>query len=202
MILRAVLPLFFFLLFSFSAQADETPGGFKEYKVCSGDCLGKIAPREHWDLIQRVNRIDERHLIAGKKILVPHNIELAKLWVPVPEKVAEPKAEREVRIFLNSQFFGAYENGKLVHWGPISSGKSGYQTPTGKFQVIWKTSEYYSKKYDAKMPFAINFSDGGHFLHAQSLPGRPASHGCIRLLEADAEKLYYWVKKGDSIIIM
>jgi len=200
--MRTTLSLFFFLLFPFLTKADEPPNGFKEYKVCSGDCLGKIAPREHWDIIQRINRIDERHLIAGKKILIPHNIELASLWIPVPEKITEPKSEREMRVFLDSQYFGAYENGKLVQWGPISSGRSGFRTPTGDFQMIWKSLNYYSKKYDAEMSFAINFSQDGYFIHAQALPGRPASHGCIRLLKADAQKLFDWMRKGDLITIV
>ena len=32
----------------------------------------------------------------------------------------------------------------------------------------------------------------GRALHAYALPGYPASHGCIRLLERDARWLYDW----------
>jgi lipoprotein-anchoring transpeptidase ErfK/SrfK len=189
------------LFLPFISQADSSPPGFREYKIQKGDLLGKIAPREHWDLIRRVNRIDEFHLIAGKKILVPHDVELAKNWIPVPGNI-DPSSEREVVIFLESQYFGAYENGNLVYWGPISSGKSGNCTPSGKFKVLWKSKDYWSRKYDAEMPFAICISNSGYFMHAQALPGRRASHGCIRLLEKDAQKLFEWTKKGDLVTIV
>jgi len=40
----------------------------------------------------------------------------------------------------------------------------------------------------------MNFSNrAGLALHAYALPGYPASHGCVRLLERDAIWLYQWV---------
>jgi ATP-dependent protease ClpP protease subunit len=50
--------------------AQVIPEGFIEYKIKEGDVLEKIAPHEHWNLIRKVNRIDDRHLIIGKKILL------------------------------------------------------------------------------------------------------------------------------------
>jgi hypothetical protein len=43
------------------------------------------------------------------------------------------------------------------------------------------------------MPWYFNFSSGlGLALHQYTLPGRPASHGCVRLLAVDAKWLYGW----------
>ena len=43
------------------------------------------------------------------------------------------------------------------------------------------------------MPWYFNFgSREGLAFHAYSLPGYPASHGCIRLLERDARWLFDW----------
>jgi LysM repeat protein len=190
----SVLPVF--------AVAQTIPEGFVEYEVKKGDTLGKIAPCEQHDLILRVNRIDKRHLLVGKKILIPDDFEKASQFLPVPRFIEEMKDEqRSICVFLDIQYFGAYENGELSFWGPISSGKKSSGTPTGKFSVIWKAEKYRSKKYDAEMPFAVNISSDGYFLHEQSLPGRPASHGCIRLLREDAEKIYVWIQKNDPIII-
>jgi len=50
------------------------------------------------------------------------------------------------------------------------------------------------------MDFAVNFYKG-FFIHEQSLPGYPASHGCIRLLRKDAEKIFNWIQIGDPIVI-
>jgi lipoprotein-anchoring transpeptidase ErfK/SrfK len=51
------------------------------------------------------------------------------------------------------------------------------------------------------MPYAVCFNNAGYFLHQQSLPGRPASHGCVRLLISDAKMIFNWLEKGDQIII-
>ena len=43
------------------------------------------------------------------------------------------------------------------------------------------------------MPWFFNFCNRiGLGLHQYTLPGRPASHGCVRLLRPDAEWLFYW----------
>ena len=197
-----LVAVFFIIVLPVFAVAQTIPEGFVEYKVKKGDTLGKIAPYEQHDLILRVNRIDERHLLVGRKILIPDDFEKASQFLPVPRFVEEMKDEqRSICVFLDSQYFGAYEKGELAFWGPISSGKKSSGTPTGKFSVIWKAEKYRSKKYDADMPFAVNISSKGYFLHEQSLPGRPASHGCIRLLREDAEKIYVWIQKNDPIII-
>jgi len=184
------------------ADGQEAPEGFSLYKVKSRDTLEKIAPRQHWDLILRVNRIDERHLPAGRNILLPVS-EKAEMFCPVSKGYAELASfTRALVVFLDLQYFGAYENGALVFWGPISSGTKNNGTPKGNFKVLWKTRYYRSKKYEAEMPFAINFSKEGYFFHSQSLPGRPASHGCIRLLKRDAKKIFEWIKKDDEVIII
>lgn len=182
--------------------AQEVPEGFYLYRVKPGDTFSKIAPSKHWDIIKRANRIDEKHLPAGKEILIPNNFEKARLLCPVcaaQKKFSE--AGKTIIIFLDSQYFAAYENGEVLFWGPISSGKATSPTLKGKFKALWKSRNYYSKKYDVKMPFAVCFSNAGYFLHAQSLPGKPASHGCVRLLNEDAKKIFVWIKKGDRVIV-
>jgi len=174
--------------------------GFVPYVVKEGDTLFKIAPPQHWEIILKVNRIDERHLIPGSIILIPKNFEKISSFCPVPKKISFSQ-ERVVVFYLKRQYFGAYENGKLLFWGPISSGRKGYETPTGIFKAQWKSKNYFSKKYKAPMPYAVNFSHKGLFFHEQALPGKPSSHGCIRLLRADAKKLFYWIRVGDKIII-
>jgi hypothetical protein len=43
------------------------------------------------------------------------------------------------------------------------------------------------------MPLYFNFdNDRGLAFHQFALPGRPASHACVRLLERDARWLYDW----------
>lgn len=77
---------------------------------------------------------------------------------------------------------------------PVSTGRSGYDTPSGSFRGLWMEAEHFSKEWDnAPMPHAIFFTDSGHAIHGtESIKqlGSPASHGCIRLAPQNADKLY------------
>jgi hypothetical protein len=43
------------------------------------------------------------------------------------------------------------------------------------------------------MPWYFNFAnDRGFGVHQYDLPGRPASHGCVRMLERDAKWVFEW----------
>ena len=80
---------------------------------------------------------------------------------------------------------------------PVSTGRKGYNTPTGEFQPYRLARMHYSRKYDnAPMPNSIFFK-GGYAIHAtydKKRLGRPASHGCVRLHPVHAERLYEMVK--------
>ena len=85
-----------------------------------------------------------------------------------------------------------YRGEPLAHW-KVSTGRAGFRTPPGTFRPQRMYRDYYSRQYDdAPMPNAI-FYDRGYAIHGsyetRSL-GRPASHGCVRLHPADAEKLF------------
>ena len=76
---------------------------------------------------------------------------------------------------------------------PVSTGKDGYDTPVGEFNVDRIEEEWYSKKYDgAPMPHSIFFYEGYaiHGTYDVKRLGLPASHGCVRLHPEDAELLY------------
>src|SRR6476469_8661026 len=70
------------------------------------------------------------------------------------------------------------------HWA-VSTGRSGYATPSGKFGVTRTERVYYSKKYDnAPMPNAVFFTNQGHAIHGTyeiKRLGSAVSHGCVRL---------------------
>ena len=95
---------------------------------------------------------------------------------------------------LPGQVFGAYEYGLLVRWGPVSSGGSTHATPSGHYHLNWNARIHRSSEnYDWIMPWYFNFSNvQGLGVHQYDLPGRPASHGCVRLFEADAKWVFHW----------
>ena len=93
-------------------------------------------------------------------------------------------------------------NGRILR-APVSSGQTGYETPSGIFSVIQKEREHYSNLYDdASMPFMQRITWSGIALHAGVLPGRPASHGCIRMPHGFAERLFELTKMGMRVIVV
>ena len=180
------------------------PDGFVKRVIKKGETLAKISNADSTARIifMKVNRLDERHFPTGREALVPVDLNKARLYSPVPTTLSDSRGKREIRIFIDRQYFGAYEDGKLLFWGPVSSGKKQKPTPPGKFFVNYKERFRRSLKYEnAPMPFSINYYKG-FFMHQQSLPGRPASHGCVRLLQVDAERLFFWSQRNDPVTVV
>jgi hypothetical protein len=147
-------------------------------------------------LLEKLNRADARHLAHLRRLIVPDTWDLAPIvYSPMPQSVAllsdEPKA---LVIDLPTQVFGAYEFGNLVRWGPVSSGNRQHRTHPGLYHLNWNARIRISSKNDTwVMPWYFNFdSKDGLGLHQYTLPGRPASHGCVRLLLPDAKWLFHW----------
>lgn len=107
-----------------------------------------------------------------------------------------------VIISLSDQLAYLYRGDDLVAVSTISSGKPGRDTPTGIFPILAKETMHRSKKYDdAPMPFMQRIDDYGIAMHAGFNPGRPASHGCIRLPAKFAAKLFGVTEVGSTVMI-
>ncbi len=92
--------------------------------------------------------------------------------------------------------------GKILE-APVSSGQTGYETPPGIFSIVQKEEDHHSNIYDdASMPYMERITWTGIALHAGELPGRPASHGCVRLPYEFAEQLYQVTNLGMRVLIM
>lgn len=95
-----------------------------------------------------------------------------------------------------------YSNGVAVAEAPVSTGVPGHPTPLGIFSVIAKSRHHKSNIYsDAPMPYMHRITWSGIALHQGPLPGRPASHGCIRLPENFASRLFAISRLGARVII-
>lgn len=95
-----------------------------------------------------------------------------------------------------------YSNGIPVAEAPVSTGVPDHPTPLGIFSVIAKSRHHKSNIYsDAPMPYMHRITWSGIALHQGVLPGRPASHGCIRLPESFASRLFATSKLGARVIV-
>jgi lipoprotein-anchoring transpeptidase ErfK/SrfK len=79
----------------------------------------------------------------------------------------------------------------------VSTGRDGYDTPTGAWSPTWLSINHRSKTYDdAPMPYAVFFT-GGYAIHgtdAVARLGQPASHGCVRIAAQNAAMFFDLVK--------
>jgi hypothetical protein len=147
-------------------------------------------------IICELNRADKQHLRNLDTIIVPNIFynDFNK-YAPFPLTIGELIAVQKIIFFSNAiQAFAAYQNGQLMRWGAVSMGK--YTTPTkcGLFYTNWKSKRTIStvnKSWILKWYFNID-NLNGISVHQYAMPGYPASHACIRLMEADAYWFYKW----------
>jgi hypothetical protein len=114
------------------------------------------------------------------------------------------QATVQIDIDLTRQSMNVTSDHGSYTW-PVSTARSGYATPTGRFSPYSLQTMHYSRKYHmSPMPHSIFFA-GGYAIHGTysvAQLGRPASHGCIRLSPGHAAELFKMVKaEGASISI-
>ena len=158
------------------------------------------------NLVLAINRVDEANLKNLDSILVPNDSSGdLEFYMPFPLEVAALDEVKKIIIFsYATQTFAAYEYGTLTHVGPTSMGREKDKTPTGLFFTNWKAEETkstFNDEWELKWNFNIENKLGVGF-HEYALPGYPASHSCLRLLEKDAKLLYefadQWVLESDQ----
>lgn len=113
-----------------------------------------------------------------------------------------PKGPLLLVVSVRDQRAILFRNGVPIAATTVSTGRKGYETPTGIFTVLQKQVEHYSRTYDnAPMPYMQRLTWKGVALHAGNLPGYPASHGCIRMPKGFAKLLYTTTSLGMAVVI-
>jgi hypothetical protein len=103
---------------------------------------------------------------------------------------------------LYAQRASIYRDDVRIGTTTVSSGKRGYRTPTGVFQIQAKYREHRSKKYkNAPMPYTLRFARSGEALHAGAVPGYPSSHGCVHLPHTFAKLLFDETPLGTTVVV-
>ena len=136
-----------------------------------------------------------------------------------------------VRISLPDQIAEYERGGRPIGWSYVATGKEGHGTSTGTYRIMEKIEDKYSNKYgwiedefgnvvdgDAKvgdrvpkgmryvpapMPFWMRLTSYGIGMHGGLIPepGKPASHGCIRLPKEFVPLVFDVVDVGTPVII-
>ncbi len=141
---------------------------------------------------------------------------------------AQSRGGVSVEIDLQEQLAHLIEDGQVVLTTEISTGRTGYETKRGAFKIIEKERNHFSNLYgkivdangdtvvadaDADMPvprggrfvpapmrYFMRFN-GAEGMHAGVLPGYAASHGCVRLPQANAIAIFEAVQVGTPVTV-
>lgn len=136
-----------------------------------------------------------------------------------------------VCISLSDQIAEFERGGRFIGWCYVATGKEGHSTRDGQYRIMEKIEDKHSSKYgwiedelgnvvdnDAKvgdpvgegmlyvpapMPFWMRLTSYGIGMHGGLIPepGKPASHGCIRMPKDFVPKAFAAVKVGTPVTI-
>lgn len=160
------------------------------------------AGREMVPFLEFLTRTSVSRLAIGDTIILPDQLGLdLRAYAPFP-RFYEPSVELGKVVILHKgvQAWAAYEDGRLMRWGLANTGRPGYQTPGGRYNFNWQTPERVSSESPPGqqwlMRWVMNFYNArGFHMHQYAMPtGAPASHGCVRMIDADAQWLYNWIE--------
>lgn len=135
-----------------------------------------------------------------------------------------------VEISLREQRGLLLVNGAIAMDFPVATGKASHPTPKGHYKILHKQKEYASNLYGrivaetgetlvadadtrsdvvppgatfvgSRMPYWMRMSPTGVGMHVGYVPGRPASHGCIRLKTDVAKELFGILGVGSPVVV-
>lgn len=149
---------------------------------------------------------------------------------PYVWEVDETKPITRIEVSLKEQKVRVFQGTVVAAEGPVSTGKPGRETPMGKQSVLGKEIDHKSSLYGnfvnskghivdpnaeagqavppglhyepSPMPFFLRLTDTGVGMHEGFLPGYAASHGCIRMPRALAQKMFNAVPVGTPVEIL
>ena len=134
-------------------------------------------------------------------VKVPSRSRSTEIKAEKDKKVPPPQAHLII-VSIPKQRITVHGAGGFKVQSAVSSGMSGFPTPTGVFSVIQKNRYHRSNIYSgAPMPFMQRITWSGVAMHAGVLPGYPASHGCIRLTHTFASELWTMTKMGVRVVV-
>jgi lipoprotein-anchoring transpeptidase ErfK/SrfK len=107
-----------------------------------------------------------------------------------------------VEILLDRQLVLLVRRGRVVRVAHASTGKEGFVTPPGRYDVVRKRRRSFSIPYKVWLPYASYFVGGIAIHQSRSVPVWPASHGCVRVTRYDAKWLYRRTPLGTPVRVL
>jgi lipoprotein-anchoring transpeptidase ErfK/SrfK len=125
--------------------------------------------------------------------------QLALFTARAPRPAARRQGRR-LEIYRDRGVLLMVEDGKVARAVHTSTGVGGI-TPVGEFRVYAKVLMSWSVPFQVWMPYAAYFRGGIATHQSPSVPSYPASHGCVRLPEGEAHRVYAFVDVGTPVSV-
>jgi len=119
--------------------------------------------------------------------------------------------ERKIVVYrdMRPQMMLVFEGDSLIAEFLVSTGRKGFETALGNYQIFTKHQRAWSKKWQVWMLYWQSFTlssprNGLHALEGEGYEkflGQPASHGCVRVSRKAGKWLWDWTDTGISFII-
>jgi len=147
-----------------------------------------------------INRKDIQYFRLGDTAIVPSAFyDDLRVYSIFPHLYpAADTLPKFITISNAHQAYACYEYGKLLRFAACNTGREKKPTFPGRYTLNWR-DRIRRSSLDSNwvLPFTWNFHlFAGSAFHQFDMPGRPASHSCVRQFMDDAEWLYNWGKGG------
>lgn len=120
---------------------------------------------------------------------------LQRATTPVP---TTHRSGRRIEIHRDLGVLLMLDGNRVVRVVHTSTGSFG-RTPEGSFHVYRKEIYSWSVPFHVWMPYASYFIGGIAMHEYPDVPAYPASHGCVRLPDGDAKRVYGFVDVGTPV---
>jgi len=152
-------------------------------------------------VVHRVETGERRRKVGRRVPPLSHKERIAAL-LRDPPPTPPTKGPLLLTVSIAKQTITLFDGGIPVAQGRVSTGTESRPTPMGVFSVLEKAWWHRSNMYSAApMPFMQRITWSGVAIHSGELPGYRASHGCVRLTEPFALRLWYATRIGARVVI-
>lgn len=147
----------------------------------------------------------KRYDRSGRYRLYPLNFATRRSDINTMQVILgqDPQKEKfHAVIDLSDQRMKLYApDGKVLFTSRVSTGKQGHRTPTGEYVITDKHTKHNSSIYGSSMPYFQRLSSSAFGFHSGDCPGYPASHGCVRMPDSAAKRLFSITPVGTRVVI-
>lgn len=115
---------------------------------------------------------------------------------------APAKGKLVITVDLDARVISVFRDGHEIGTAVALLGTKKHPTPLGTFPILTKEKDNISEKYNnAPMPWTLRMTWDGIAIHGSPVLNGYASHGCVGVPDAFAEKLFAIAKRGDKVVV-